>query len=315
MKKFLKLIMGATLSLGLLTACSSSSDNSSSTSSSSDAIKIGIIQYAEHPALDATRDGFITEILASGIAPESIEVQNAQGEQPNCATIANKFANDKVDLILAIATPAAQAAAQATSSIPILATAVTDFEVAGLTSSNISGTSDMSPIAEQIELITKIVPDVETVGIMYCSSEDNSILQAEIAKEELDSLGIAYQTFTAADTNEVQQVVQSAVGKVDAIYIPTDNLFAQTMSTVSMITGSAKIPVICGDSGMAGIATYAIDYEKLGMQTGEQAIRILLEGADISTMPVEFSPEESLKMSINEEMFELCGIEIPEDLQ
>lgn len=313
MKKFLKMALGITLSLAMLTGCSSGTDDGNS--ASSDSMKIGVIQYAEHPALDAALNGFIEELVASGIDESSIEVQNAQGEQVNCATIATKFVTQNVDLILAIATPSAQAAAQATQTIPILATAVTDFEVAGLTSSNISGTSDMSPIAEQIALIKKIVPDVETVGIMYCSSEDNSVLQATIAKEELEKLGIRHETFTAADTNEVQQVVQSAVGKVDAIYIPTDNLFAQTMSTVSLITIPAKIPVICGEAGMAGIATYAVDYTKLGKQTGEQAVKVLLEGADISTIPIGFSPEEDLAVSINEEMFAICEIEIPEDLK
>lgn len=324
MKKLFKLALGATLALSMLAGCSSSDTDSSNSDSDSDIsgsngdYKIGIVQYVEHVALDAATEGFIAELVANGIPESSIEVQNAQGEQANCATIATKFVNDQVDLILAVATPAAQASAQATSSIPILATAVTDFEVAGLTASNITGTSDMNPIAEQMNLLTKIVPDAETVGVMYCSSEDNSILQAEVAKAELEKLGIKAVEYTAADTNEIQQVVQSAVGKVDAIYIPTDNMFAQAIPTVIMVTEQAKIPVICGESGMVdagGLATYGLNYEKLGAQTGAQAVKILKDGVDISSMAVEFSPEADLEITINEAMFESLGIEIPADLK
>lgn len=320
MKKFLKLAIGATLTLAMLTACGSSSDDNNSTGGgegNSD-YKIGIVQYADVPALDLARDGFINELIANGIDASSIEVQNAQGEQPNCATIATKFVNDQVDLILAIATPAAQAVAQATSDIPILATAITDFEVAGLTASNISGTSDMNPIAEQINLLYKIVPDAKTVGILYSSNEDNSVLQAGIAIQELEKLGIEAQIFTVADSNEIQQVTQSMVGKVDAVYIPTDNIIASAIPTVILVTEPAKIPVIVAEVGgiaSGGLATYGLDYEKLGAQTGKQAVKILLEGADIASMPVEFSPEEDLSVSLNEEAFEKLGLEIPADLK
>lgn len=285
--------------------------------------RIGIIQLTEHPALDAARDGFIDALVAAGFSKDNIDVQNAQGEIPNCAPIATKFVNDKVDLILAIATPAAQTAAQATTEIPILATAVTDFVDAGLVDSNevpggnVSGTSDMNPIAEQADLLVKLVPEAKTVGILYCSAEDNSILQANLAREALEALGLTVNEYPVADVNEIQPVTTKAVGEVDAIYVPTDNLFAEHMPTAALVTEPAKIPVICGESGMVnsgGTATYGINYYNLGKLAGEQAVEILLNGADISTMPIGFAAAEDLEFAVNEENCAAIGIEIPADL-
>ena len=285
--------------------------------------KIGIIQLTEHPALDAAREGFIDSLVAAGFSEDNIDVQNAQGEIPNCAPIATKFVNDKVDLILAIATPAAQTAAQATTEIPILATAVTDFVEAGLVESNevpggnISGTSDMNPISEQADLLVKLVPEAKTVGILYCSAEDNSILQARLAREALEALGLTVNEYPVADVNEIQPVTTKAVGEVDAIYVPTDNLFAEHMPTAALVTEPAKIPVICGESGMVesgGTATYGINYYNLGKLAGEQAVEILLNGADISTMPIGFAAAEDLEFAVNEENCAAIGVEIPADL-
>ena len=285
--------------------------------------RIGIIQLTEHPALDAARDGFIDALVAAGFSKDNIDVQNAQGEIPNCSTIATKFVNDKVDLILAIATPAAQTAAQATTEIPILATAVTDFVEAGLVDSNevpggnISGTSDMNPISEQADLLVKLVPEAKTVGILYCSAEDNSILQARLARAALEALGLTVNEYQVADVNEIQPVTTKAVGEVDAIYIPTDNLFADNMPTAALVTEPAKIPVICGESGMVnsgGTATYGINYYNLGKLAGEQAVEILLNGKDISTMPIGFAAAEDLEFAVNEENCAAIGIEIPADL-
>lgn len=208
--------------------------------------KIGVIQLTEHVALDAARDGFIDALVEAGFNRENIDVQNAQGEIPNCATIATKFVNDKVDLILAVATPAAQAAAQATTEIPILATAVTDFVSAGLVNSdevpggNVSGTSDMNPIEEQADLLVKLVPEAKTVGILYCSAEDNSILQAGLAKAAFEARGLTVNEYTAADVNEIQPVTTKAVGEVDALYVPTDNLFAENMPTAALVAGECQ---------------------------------------------------------------------------
>lgn len=284
--------------------------------------RIGIIQLTEHAALDLACQGFVDAVNASGLDVE-IDLQNAQGEQTICATIATKFVNDNVDLILAIATPAAQAAAQATKDIPILVTAVTDPVSAGLVASNevpggnVSGTSDMNPVEEQANLLVKLVPDAKTVGIMYHSSEDNSVLQAEMAQKALEALGLTVEIFTCADGTEVQAVAQSTIGKVDALYLPTDNLMADTIATISMVCTPAGIPLICGEPSMVdggGTATYGISYYQLGLQTGEQAIRILSEGADISAMPIEYCNAD-LALTINEETLAQLGLTVPDDLK
>ena len=286
------------------------------------AYRVGIIQLTEHAALDAARQGFEDALNASGLNV-TIETQNAQGEQTICATIATKFVNDKVDLILAIATPAAQAAAQATKDIPILVTAVTDPASSGLVASNevpggnVSGTSDMNPVEDQANLLVQLVPEAKTVGIMYRSSEDNSVLQAEMAQEALEALGLTVEIFTCADGTEVQAVAQSAASQVDALYIPTDNLMADTIATISMVCTPAGVPIICGESNMVdggGTATYGIDYYRLGEQTAAQAIRILSEGADISTMPIEYYSAE-LELVVNEDVMAQLGLTVPESLQ
>ncbi len=285
-------------------------------------LKIGIIQLTQHAALDAACEGFIEGINAAGLDVE-IDVQNAQGEQAICSTIATKFVNDGVDLIMAIATPAAQAAAQATKNIPILITAVTDPVSAGLVASNeapggnVSGTSDMNPVAKQIDLLIKLAPTAKTVGIMYNSSEDNSIIQADMARAAIEAQGLTAVELTVSASNEVQAVAQSAIGKVDALYLPTDNLMADTVATISMVATPAGIPIICGESNMVnggGLATYGISYKQLGLQTAAQAIKILAEGADISTMPIEFCSAD-LDLTINQDIATQLGITIPADLK
>ena len=313
MKKLVCILLSVML-IASLCACGAKED---------DTLKIGIIQLTEHQALDAAREGFVDKLNEAGIEVE-IDVQNAQGEQTVCATIAGTMVNDGVDLILAIATPAAQAAAQATADIPILVTAVTDPASAGLVNSNenpgtnVSGTSDMNPIEAQVDLLLKFAPEAKTIGLLYCSSEDNSILQADIAKKALEAKGIAVEIFTAADSSEVQAVTQSMIGKVDGVYIPTDNLMADSMAAIGMILTPAKIPVVAGESNMTmagGLATYGIDYYALGQKTAEMAIEILVNGADVSTMPIQYYDEESLSLTINEETLNQLGIELPADLQ
>ncbi|MFI3231127.1 MAG: ABC transporter substrate-binding protein [bacterium] len=340
MKKLFKLLVTTTLALSVLTGCGSSSNDdssnnssdsndnqASSSSSNSDSsssseldkllsdYKIGVIQYMEHDALDFAREGFIQELVDYGFDPNSIEVQNAQGEASNCATIATKFVNDEVDLILAIATKSAQSVVQATSTIPIVGTCITDYESAGLTTDNITGTSNMNPAINQLNLIQAVMPDVSKVGIMYCSSEDNSVYQVSGLVEVLDNAGIEIKEFTVSDSNEVAQVAQNAVNQVELIYIPNDNLLAQTIATVGLIAGEAGIPVVCGDATMAangGLIAYSLDYTKLGAQTAKQAIRILEDGEDISTMPIEYVSGSDLGLYVNEEMFEKIGLEIPD---
>ncbi len=287
-------------------------------------LKIGVLQLIEHVALDQAYEGFVAGLAEAGYVDGeniTIDYQNAQGEQANCVTIAQKFVNDDVDLILAIATPAAQAVANLTDSIPILVTAVTDPESAKLVESNempgrnVSGTSDLTPVAAQMELLVDLVPNAKTVGLLYTSSEQNSIFQIELAKKALDELGLDYIDATVSNSNEIQQVTQSLVGKVDAIYSPTDNLIAAGMATVGMVAMEAKIPVICGEEGMTmtgGLATYGINYYNLGMQTGAQAVRILKDGANPAEMPIEYL--SSGELVINEAFADAIGITIPSDL-
>lgn len=319
MKKIFAICLAAVLALSLA-ACG----NSATAGTDASSFRIGIIQLTEHPALDAAREGFVDALVEAGFNKDNIDVQNAQGEISNCATIATKFVNDKVDLILAIATPAAQTAAQATTDIPILATAVTDFVEAGLVESNdapggnISGTSDMNPIEEQADLLVKMVPDAKTVGILYCSAEDNSTLQARLARAALEAHGLTVTDYPVADVNEIQPVTTKAVGEVDALYIPTDNLFAENMPTAALVTEPAKIPVICGESGMVnsgGTATYGINYYNLGKLAAAQAVDILVNGKDIATIPIGFAAAEDLEFAVNEENCAAIGLEIPADLK
>ena len=287
-------------------------------------LTVGIIQFAEHDALDASREGFIQALADGGyVDGDNIEIdlQNAQADQSNLKTISQRFVNNKCDLILAIATPAAQAIASETSDIPILGTAITDYVSASLVDSNeapggnISGTTDMNPIEDQINLMLDLVPDVQTVGILYTSSEDNSILQAEIVKETCEGLGLAVKEATVTNGNDVQQVTQSLVGGVDAIYIPTDNVFATAMPIVAEIATAEKIPTICGESNMVingGLATLGINYYNLGYQTGEMAVKILEGEAEPATMPIE--SQTQYDFTINGDVAEAIGIQIPADL-
>ena len=280
--------------------------------------KIGVIQLVQHAALDAANEGFFAALDEAGVKYEA-DQQNASGEQANCLTIAEKLVNDKDDLILAIATPAAQAVAGVTKDIPILLTAVTDPAESGLVNDNenpgvnVSGTSDLTPVKEQIELLQKVLPEAKHIGLLYCSAESNSVLQISMAKEACDAAGITYEEYTVPSSNEIQSVVESMVGKVDAIYTPTDNVIAAGMSTVAMIANDNKIPTICGEAGMVeagGLATYGIDYYQLGYMTGEQAVDILVNGADITTMPIGYLPAERCELTVNKTTADALGIDI-----
>lgn len=280
--------------------------------------KIGVLQLVQHTALDASNKGFIKALDDAGLN-YTVDQQNASGDQPTCQTIASKLVNDGDDLILAIATPAAQAVAGATSDIPVLITAVTDPAASDLVESNevpggnITGTSDLTPVKEQISLLKKILPDAKTVGVLYCTAESNSEIQAKMAKEAIEAAGMTAVDYTVSSSNEIQTVVTSMVGKVDAIYAPTDNTIAAGMTTVAMIANENKIPTICGEEGMVkagGLATYGIDYYELGYLTGKQAVKILTEGADVSKMPIEYLPLEKCKLSVNEETAKTLGIDL-----
>jgi putative ABC transport system substrate-binding protein len=287
-------------------------------------VKIGVIQLVEHPALDSSYQGFVDGLKEAGYIDGKnikIDYENAQGEQSNCVTIADKLITKRSDLIFAIATPAAQAVANKTSSIPIVVTAVTDPKTAGLVESNekpgtnVTGTSDLTPVAAQIELLKKLLPSAKKIGLLYCSSEENSKFQINIAKAELKKNGLSFVDATVSNTNEVQQVVQSLVGKVDAIYTPTDNMIASTMATVALVANAAKLPVITGEEGMVqqgGLATYGINYYQLGKQASKMAIEIFKDGKKPSEMPIQYL--SNCDFSYNPETAAILGVKIPDDL-
>ena len=279
--------------------------------------KIGVLQLVEHDALDASNEGFVAALEAAGI-DYTIDQQNAQGDQSACQTIASKLVNDGNDLILAIATPAAQAVAGATSDIPIVGTAITDFAEAGLVADNaapggnVTGTSDLTPVAEQIALIPQLFPEAKNVGILYCSAEANSAIQAEMAREACAANNLTAEDFTVSSSNEIQQVVESMVGKVDVIYCPTDNMIAAGMQTVAMVANENKLPTIVGETGMVnngGLASYSIDYYELGYRAGEMAVRIL-QGEDPAGMAIEYLAAEECELVTNADTAAALGVDV-----
>lgn len=320
-KKFLA-AAAACLMVAGLAACG----NKPSTPSNPDekVFQIGIVQLAEHPALDEATRGFkefLTEKLGDKV---QFNVQNAQGEQTNCTTIVNQFVSSKVDLIMANATNAVKAAREATSDIPVVGTSVTDYVYSGLVASNeapganVTGASDMNPVNVQVQLMKTLCPEVKTVGIVINSGEENSAIQAEEAKTAFEAEGFTVKIYSVADTNEIQTVVTAACNEVDAFYEPTDNLIAANVPTMSNITTAAGKPVICGEGGMCDsgfLATYAISYYELGRAAGEQAYNILVNGADPATTPIFFFDVSNLSLVINEENAAELGITIPEELK
>ena len=285
---------------------------------------VGIIQLVDHSALNDARDGFIRALTDNGFVDGEnfvLDYQNGQNDQSNLSTIADQFVAEKAALVLAIATPAAVTMAGKTVDIPILGTAITDYVSARLVESNekpgwnVSGTSDMNPVSEQIALLQKIVPDAKTVGVLYNSGEANSVLQAQMAKEAVEALGMQYTEITVSTTNDVQQAVQKIAGQCDVLYLPTDNVISSSMPIVYGAAVENKLPVICGEPNQVkngGMATLGISYDAIGYQTGLMAIEIL-NGANVSEMPVQFA-NSGFEYAINKTFFDEIGLEIPEDL-
>lgn len=322
-KKMTAALLALSVAAVSLAGCGSTGKDTGNTDSKKDngEYNIGIIQYVEHDALDAATEGFQAALKEKLGDKVTFDVQNAQGEEPNCATIATKFVNDKVDLIMANATPALIATATATPDIPIIGTSVTDFETTGTVKSNdkpgtnVTGTADLAPIDQQIDLLKRLVPDAKTVGILYCSSEANSVYQAEEAKKCLEKEGIKAEVYTMADSNDIQQVVTKAADKSDAIYIPTDNTVAANMEIVKNVTLPAKVPVIVGEEGMCqtgGLATLSISYYNIGYNAGLMAYEILVNGKNPADMPIQYADEITLKY--NPEVAAELGIQIPDDM-
>lgn len=316
MKKLTALLLTLVIALSL-TACGND------VPAADEKIKIGILQQLEHVALDQAREGFVQALADNDFNDGEnivLDIQNAQSDQSNLQTMADRLVNEKSDVILAIATGAAQTVAGKTKDIPILITAVTDPVDAGLVNSlenpgtNVSGTSDASPMEEQIDLMLTLCPDVKTVGVLYTSSEDNSVLQVSQLKPILKAKNLNIVEQTVTNSNDVQQAAQSLVNKCDAIYIPTDNVLASSIALVASVANDAKVPVICAESGQVtggGFATIGIDYFNLGYQTGEMAVRIL-NGEDVSTMAVE--TQKDFAYTINSDVADILGITIPDNL-
>ena len=285
--------------------------------------KIGIVQIVEHPALDSAREGFIEGLKDEGFVEGDnvvFDFKNAQGVMATAVTISEGFVADKVDLILAIATPCAQAAATATDEIPILITAVTDPVEAGVVKSlvkpgtNVTGTTDMNPVKEQLELIKEINPAVQNVGVIYNSSEVNSVVQVNMAKNVAPGLGINIVEAVATNSGEVGTAAESLVGKVDAIYLPTDNTVISALRSVVRVAEDHDILLVPGEVesvANGGVATLGITYTGLGYQTGLMAAEVL-RGADPATMPILGSKE--FTYAVNLTAAENMGVELPQSL-
>ncbi|MBO5069851.1 MAG: ABC transporter substrate-binding protein [Roseburia sp.] len=317
-KKFMSLILAGFMALTVLAGCGGAKGND-------DVINIGVIQQMQHGSLDAAYEGFVDGLKDAGyVDGENIKInfQNASGDINNCQSITQSFANNGVDMVLAIATNAAQAAVNEfqDTDVPVLFTAVTDPVDAGLVESNeapgknVTGTSDMPVIADQIAVIKDILPEAKILGILYTSSESNSELQAEEAKKAAEELGMEVKIQTASSTNDIAQVVASVAGEVDAIYIPSDNAFASAMATVNSTAVDNQLPVFCAVEDMikeGGIATTAVDYYELGKQTAAQAVRIL-KGEKASEIAVETQKE--FAFVVNKTFAESVGVEIPAEI-
>lgn len=325
MKKFLAVLLTAIMSLGLV-ACGSSSSNGSSSNAQSGGEEakytVGICQLVQHDALDAATQGFkdaLNEKLGEGAV--TFDEQNAQGDSNTCSTIVNGFVSNNVDLILANATPALQAAQAGTNEIPILGTSVTEYGVAlgikdfnGLVGSNISGTSDLAPLDQQAAMLKELFPDAKKVGLVYCTAEANSQYQVDTVQAELEKLGYTCKLYGFSDSNDLSSVVQTAADESDVIYVPTDNTVASNAKIIDNICRPAKVPVIAGEEGICsgcGVATLSISYYDLGVATGNMAAKVLTGESKIEEMEIEYAPEFTKKY--NKAICEDLGIEIPDD--
>lgn len=329
MKKLFALLMTVAM-VGSLTACGKNADtpntaesteNSQETANAADTegsaaesetasgdgetYVVGICQLVQHDALDAATQGFMDALTDALGDKVTFDVQNAQGDSNTCSTIINSFVSSNVDLILANATPALQAAVAGTNEIPILGTSVTEYGVAlgidgfdGTAGGNVSGTSDLAPLDGQADMLQELFPDAKKVGLLYCSAEANSQYQVDTIKAFLEEKGYSCEYYAFSDSNDITSVVTNATNAVDVIYVPTDNTAASNAELISNVCIPAGIPVVAGEEGICagcGVATLSISYYDLGIATGKMAAKILAEGADISTMPIEYAPNFTKK--------------------
>jgi putative ABC transport system substrate-binding protein len=315
-KKIIAMAMLMALYLTSLAACGKSGSQSNPNAK----YKVGVCQLVQHAALDAATEGF-TAALKDELGDEvSVEVQNASGDSATCATICNTFVSEGVDLIMGNATPALVSASQATASIPIVGTSITDYATAldisdwnGKTGINVTGASDLAPLDKQAELLKELFPDAKKVGIVYCTAEANSKYQSTEITKTLKSMGYEVTEFTFSDSNDIQSVVTNACSNSDVLYIPTDNQAAAATETINNVALAAKVPIVCGEEGICegcGVATLSISYYDMGYNAGKMAAKILKEGADPSTMDIQYSNEFTKKY--NADICKTLGITPPD---
>ena len=313
-RKALAITLAAAMAMGTCAVTASAADG--------DKYTIGICQLVQHEALDAATQGFKDEVTKElGEDAVTFDEQNAQGDSNTCSTIINSFVSNNVDLILANATPALQAAAAGTSDIPILGTSVTEYGVAlglddfdGTVGGNISGTADLAPLDQQAAMLNELFPDAKNVGLLYCSAEANSQYQVDTVKAELEKLGYTCEYYAFSDSNDLSSVATTATDASDVIYVPTDNTVASNTEIINNICLPEKVPVIAGEEGICqgcGVATLSISYYDLGVATGKMALKVLVDGEDISKMPIEYAPQ--FTKEYNPEICEELGIEVPDD--
>ncbi len=318
MKKFVAALLLA--GMGLSLAACGTDDNQTTGNDDSKVYQVGVCQLVEHPALDSATQGFQDALKEKMGDKVEIQVQLAQNDSNTCSTIINSFVSSGVDLIMANATAALQAAVAGTDTIPILGTSVTEYGTAleiddfdGTVGGNISGTSDLADLAQQAAMVKEWFPDAQNVGLLYCSSEPNSQYQIDVVTQELTDLGYTCTPYSFSDSNDLAAVVTTASENSDVIYVPTDNTVANNTGIIDNICRPAKVPVIAGEEGICsgcGVATLSISYYDLGYQTGVMAAEILGEGADISTMPIAYAPSATKKY--NKEICEELGLTVPE---
>lgn len=333
-KRSLALLLAALVSLSAV-GCAGSSETASNETVSEEgaaeeteaaeaaedaAYTIGICQLVQHEALDAATLGFkegVVSVLGDTVA---FDEQNASNDQSTCSTIMNQFVAAEVDLIMANATPALQAAVASTDTIPIVATSITDYATAleisdwtGTTGMNVTGTADLAPLAEQADIIKELFPEAKKVAILYCSAEANSKYQSDVITKELTALGFETEEFTFADSNDVMLVTEAACAAADVIYVPTDNTVASNTEMINNVALDAGIPIVAGEAGACkgcGVATLSIDYYSIGFKAGEMAADILANGTDPGTMEIGFAEELTKQVMVSR--CEELGITVPE---
>lgn len=296
--------------------------NSAGSSKTSGKKQVAVVQIMQHGSLDAANQGMIDGLKDKGYGPDKVEVdqQNAQGDQSNLKSITARFKSNKPDIIFGISTPVTQAVANEIKDIPIVGCAITDFETAKLVKSNqkpetnVTGVNDRGPVEKQVDMGKVFLPNAKTMGLLYCSSEVNSEIQANQAKKHAASIGLSVVEKTVSSVNDIQQVAESMVGQVDFIYVPTDNVLASSIPTLVKVTDPAKIPVLVGADSMArdgALASLSVDFYKSGVQAGHMAAQILDGKIKPEETPVE--DPEVYEVIINKKNAEILGIKIPDE--